>query len=286
MSQDQPQEMHWTIDGLRIAGLAWGEPSAPPVLALHGWLDNANSFAVLAPLLEGHYVVAIDLTGHGQSDRRSADATYNVWDDLPQILGVIDALGWKQCDLVGHSRGGIIATLFAAAKPDRIKKLVLLDALIPEPVEESIAPDQLGRFLDDRLRLMARDDRVLPDLESAPMARVRRGLYEDAARLLTSRAVAHSEHGVRWTSDPRLYGASASKLTAGQVAAVLGAIKAPVLVLLAEHGHARHPELLEMAREHLQNFESATLPGCHHFHMLESAPDIAQRIEEFLDQND
>lgn len=286
MIPDQPQALHWTIDGLRIAGLAWGEPSAPPVLALHGWLDNANSFAVLAPLLEGHYVVAIDLTGHGQSDRRSADATYNVWDDLPQILGVIDALGWKQCDLVGHSRGGIIATLFAAAKPDRIRHLVLLDALIPEPVEESIAPDQLGRFLDDRLRLMARDDRVLPDLESAATARVRKGLDEYAARLLTSRAVARSEHGVRWTSDPRLYGASASKLTAGQVEAVLGAIEAPVLVALAEDGHARHPELLELAQQHLRDFESVTLPGCHHFHMLDSAPMLAQRIREFLASND
>ena len=231
-------------------------------------------------------MVAIDLTGHGQSDRRSPDATYNVWDDLPQILGVIDALGWDRCGLVGHSRGGIISTLFAAAKPDRVKHLVLLDALIPEPIDESKAPEQLGRFVDDRLRLMARDDRVLPDLESAAMARVRRGLDENAARLLTSRAVAHTEHGVRWTSDPRLYGASASKLTAGQIKAILGAIEAPVLVALAEDGHARHPELLEMAREHLQNFRSVTLPGCHHFHMLASAPDIAHCIEEFLNQND
>ncbi len=286
MSLDQPRALEWTIDGLRVAGLAWGDSSDPPVLALHGWLDNANSFAVLAPLLQGYFAVAIDLTGQGQSDRRSADATYNVWDDLPQILGVIDALGWEHCELMGHSRGGIIATLFAAAKPDRINHLVLLDSLIPQPVDEDEAPDQLGRFLDDRLRLMARDDRILPDLETAATARVRKGIDANAARLLTERAVAHSEHGVRWTSDPRLYGASASKLTYGQIVAILGAIEAPVLVALAADGHARHPELLEMARQHLQNFESVTLPGCHHFHMLDSAPVLAQTIREFLSSND
>ena len=286
MSLEPARALNWTIDGLRIAGLGWGDPSAPPVLALHGWLDNANSFAVLAPLLQARHVVAIDLTGHGQSDRRSADATYNVWDDLPQILGVIDALGWQQCDLIGHSRGGTIATLFAAAKPDRVRRLVLLDALMPEPIDESMAAGQLGRFLDDRLRLMARDDRELPDLESAAMARVRRGLDENAARLLTSRAVAQTEHGVRWTSAPRLYGASASKLTAGQVASVLAAVEAPVLLVLAEQGHARHPELLAMAREHLRSLESVTLPGCHHFHMLDAAAEIAGYIEEFLEQHD
>ncbi len=285
MSRLQAKPLEWTVDGLRIAGLSWGDPSKPPVLALHGWLDNANSFAVLAPLLDSHHVVAIDLTGHGQSDRRSPDSTYNVWDDLPQILGVIDALGWPQCDLVGHSRGGIIATLFAAAKPDRIRHLVLLDALIPQPVDETEAPTQLGRFLDDRLRLMARDDRVLPDLEAAATARVRKGIDANAAQLLTERAVAHTEHGVCFTSDPRLYGASASKLTRGQIVAILQAIEAPVLVAMAKDGHARHPELLETAQQYLGNFESVTLPGCHHFHMLDSAPRLAQHIKEFLDRN-
>jgi len=276
----------WVVDGLKIAGLTWGDPEMPPVLALHGWLDNANSFAVLAPLLREHYVVAIDLTGHGQSDRRSADSTYNVWDDLPQILGVVDSLGWERFELIGHSRGGIIATLFAAARPSRVNRLVLLDALIPRPVDEADAPEQLGKFLDDRLRLMAKDDRILPDLEAAATARVRRGIDENAARLLTGRAVAKSEHGVRWTSDPRLYGASASKLTFGQLEAILGAIEAPVLLALADDGHGKHPELSDMASEYLKRARLVRFPGCHHFHMLDAAPQLAGEITEFFAGNE
>ena len=44
-------ECHWEVHGLRLAGLAWGDPASPPVLCLHGWLDNAASFDALASLL-------------------------------------------------------------------------------------------------------------------------------------------------------------------------------------------------------------------------------------------
>ena len=108
---EQATELSWEANGLHIAGLAWGDPAAKPMLALHGWLDNAASFACLAPLLGEYYIVAVDLTGHGLSDKRSKDATYQIWDDLPQIASVLDQLGWERFDLVGHSRGAVIASL-------------------------------------------------------------------------------------------------------------------------------------------------------------------------------
>ena len=99
--------MSWTVDGLTVAGMAWGPADGHPVLALHGWLDNAASFEVLAPILAGCRVVALDLTGHGLSDHRSEDATYLIWDDIPQVLKVIEALGWTDCTMLGHSRGAM-----------------------------------------------------------------------------------------------------------------------------------------------------------------------------------
>ena len=58
----------------RLAALAWGDPEAPTWLALHGWLDNAESFSRLAPLLVealGIRIVAIDFPGHGHSQPRA-----------------------------------------------------------------------------------------------------------------------------------------------------------------------------------------------------------------------
>ena len=72
MSEAQPL----TLAGGRLAALAWGEPSAPTWLALHGWLDNAASFSRLAPLLctrLGVRIVALDFSGHGHSLHGAGD---------------------------------------------------------------------------------------------------------------------------------------------------------------------------------------------------------------------
>ncbi len=67
-----------TADGLTYAGIEWGEPDGYPILALHGWLDNALSFSVLAPFLSEYRLIALDLSGQGLSDHRSLDATYHI----------------------------------------------------------------------------------------------------------------------------------------------------------------------------------------------------------------
>ena len=64
MSAAGPLPLQWEINGLKLAGLSWGKPGDRPLLALHGWLDNAASFSLLAPLMTGYNVVALDLTGH------------------------------------------------------------------------------------------------------------------------------------------------------------------------------------------------------------------------------
>ena len=83
-----PIEHRFAYDGLDIAACEWGDPAGVPVLALHGWLDNCGSFAPLGRLLRGVRLVALDLPGHGHSSHRSADGTYNIWQDV----GVVHAV--------------------------------------------------------------------------------------------------------------------------------------------------------------------------------------------------
>lgn len=274
--------VQWRVNGLELAGLSWGHPGEQPLLALHGWLDNAASFTRLAPLLAGYHVVALDLTGHGRSARRSADASYHIWDDLPEILGVLDHLGWEAFDLVGHSRGAIISTLLASVFPERVRHLVLLDAVAPDAVAEERFPEQLRTALLDKKRLLDKPNRTFPSFEQAVASRATRGLSEAAARLLAERNLKESTAGSEWMTDPRLRGASAVKMTQGQIQAVLKALRMPTLLMLAEETPAQYREVADWTLPFIEKLTVLEVKGGHHFHMETSAEDIALRIQKFL----
>ncbi|WP_206613464.1 alpha/beta fold hydrolase [Parahaliea mediterranea] len=285
-AMSQAEEAHWEIDGLRLAGLCWGPQDGQPVLALHGWQDNAASFARLAPQLTGCRVVAVDLSGQGRSSFRSADATYQIWDDVPQLITLLDRLGWQRCALLGHSRGGIIATLVAAAAPQRISHLVMLDGIVPEAVPETAFPFQLGRFVSERDRALARQARRYPSRDAAVEARVRNGFNRECAETLALRGLeGDSEQGWAWRIDPRLRAASAVKMTDGQIRATLGAIRAPALLLRAGRGMMQHEPLVELARGHIPQLRVTQVDGGHHFHMEAVVDSLVPDLLAFLAQD-
>jgi pimeloyl-ACP methyl ester carboxylesterase len=282
MSERTARQASWVVNGLTIEGLCWGDERLPPLLALHGWLDNAASFAVLAPLLSKYHVVALDLTGHGKSSRRSADSSYQIWDDLPEIMGVIGQLGWTNFELMGHSRGAIISSILASVIPNRINHLVLLDAVAPQAVAESEFSKQLAKFLKDKPRGLLREGRVYPTMDDAIGARTKGGLSNEAAQLLAQRSLQRRGDGYMWISDPRLYGASAVKLTQGQKQAILENLSMPVLFLQAENGLTHMGDIRKESEKFIANFYAETVPGGHHFHMEESVANVVARISRFL----
>ena len=115
-----PRERKFELPAYSLAAEVWGSPGDRPILASHGWLDNAGSFELLAPLLPGCEIVALDLAGHGSSGSRSVDSAYNLWQDVGDLLDVADELAWPRCTLLGHSRGAGISMLFAATFPERV----------------------------------------------------------------------------------------------------------------------------------------------------------------------
>jgi pimeloyl-ACP methyl ester carboxylesterase len=286
MTANLPQELFWDVHGLRLAGLSWGDPTNPPLLALHGWLDNAASFSLLAPLLNSYHVVALDLTGHGRSSHRSGDATYQIWDDLPEIIGVLEQLEWQQFYLLGHSRGAIISEILACAIPERVRRLVLLDGVGTLGVAEDKFATQMRKFLDDKQQLMSRDLRVFDTQELAIQQRLKRGdLTSEAAHLICLRNLQKKGDGYSWTTDPRLKGASAVKLTPGHMEAVWCGLSMPALLLLAESGRDGHLEYAEMAAQHIPDLLMESCSGRHHFHMEDGVAAVAGRIDKFLQES-
>lgn len=280
------REVSFEIDGLTYAGLEWGKPEAPLMLALHGWLDNALSFSVLAPLLKELRVVALDLSGQGHSDHRSQDASYHIWDDIPQLVGIVEQLGGGPVAILGHSRGAAIAVLLAAALGSRCSHLVLLDGLLPSPIAAASVPEQFARAQRDKRDSGKYRSRTFAGVEEFVAARGKLGFSEESARLLAPRALRLGSDGntMELTHDPRLNHASAIKLTQEMCRVFYGSVQAKTLVLVAEEGLFIRAggEAARRALDEVRDCQVEQIPGGHHTHMENGSPIMADYINRFL----
>lgn len=115
-------------DGLTLRVLEWGPETAPPVVMLHGIRGYAQTFATLAGALLPHFrTIAYDQRGRGESDWDPARQYYT--DAYVRDLESIARELRLECfDLLGHSMGGIAAYVYAAAHPERVRRLIVEDA--------------------------------------------------------------------------------------------------------------------------------------------------------------
>ncbi len=270
----------------KLAALEWGPPDGSPVLAVHGWLDNAASFSGLAPMLEGLRVIALDLTGHGRSDCRPSTHSHYFVDWVPEIIEAADVLGFESFALVGHSMGAGISSLVPAAVPGRVVRLVLLEGAGPLTTPPEDAPTLLRRALEDERRVAASSPKVHPDLESAVAARCHgTDLDPASARLLVERSVEAVEDGVRFTFDPRLRTRSRWRFTEPQVLAFLAAIDCPVLAVRARSGWPVPEEQMAARLDVIPDVTRVEVEGGHHVH-LTHPERVAPAVREFLRGND
>ena len=169
----RPREVE--VDGLRLRYVELGEGTSVPVLLLHGFGADLNTWMFTQPALaEGTRVVALDLPGHGGSSKELPDAG---GETLAAIVGkALAALGIERMHLVGHSMGGGIASSFALRQPERIATLSLI-------ASASLGAEINAAFIDGFVRASRRREavEVLSLLVHDP-ALVSRTMVEDVLR--------------------------------------------------------------------------------------------------------
>ncbi len=133
-----------TVNGLRLHYVDFGGGGRPTV-AIHGITSAGWSFADVANGLQGvARLIAPDTRGHGDS-QWSAGAAYGSEAAATDVIGVMDALGLGEVDLIGHSWGGLIALTVAALAGSRIRRLVMIDIAPSSTVKpEDVPPRPLG----------------------------------------------------------------------------------------------------------------------------------------------
>lgn len=160
--------------GRRLRCLEQGSSEAAPVLLLHGFGADLNGWMFTQPALaEDRRTIALDLPGHGGSDKDVGDGDTALVDAAAAAL---DALGIDRVHLVGHSLGGAIAVLLAARRPTRIATLTLI-------APAGLGPEINATFIDGFVRAARRKDavEVLQLLVHDP-ALVSRTMVEDVLR--------------------------------------------------------------------------------------------------------
>ncbi|KAF0883177.1 SERHL protein, partial [Crocuta crocuta] len=216
-------ELKLAVPWGHIAAKLWGSQKSPPVLCLHGWLDNANSFDRLIPLLPKDFCyVAMDFGGHGLSSHYSPGLLYYQQNFVIEIQRVVAALKWNRFSIMGHSFGGLVGGMFSCIFPEMVDKLILLDTtpFVLDLKEQENLITYKRRVIEHMLQVEASQKPqqvVSPEEMLQGFLKNNSHLGEECARLLLQRgttqvatgtdsrcprplAISPPEHGIEFTS--------------------------------------------------------------------------------------
>ena len=237
----------------------------PPVVFVHGLGGTAMCFEAQARALSPDYrVIRFDLEGHGRSPLSRTPDIASWADDLGQLL---DALPAAKATVVGHSLGSLVAQHFAATRPDRVDKLVLLSALreIPEAARQG-SIDRAALVRNHGMDAVA--NAIAESTTGSSTHRDRPELIGFVKELLLGQ-------------DREAYALGCEAL-ANSHDPDLSAFAAPTLLIAGRDDAASTPERMQLLADSLLNAEVAIVEGSGQWTAVEAAADVSALIRRFL----
>jgi pimeloyl-ACP methyl ester carboxylesterase len=253
------------VAGHRVHYLAEGPGNGPVVVLVHGlgghgedWL-NLSAYLVKA----GYRVYLPDLPGYGRSEQ-PADFSYSVHDEAEAVVGFLDALGLKQVDLGGWSMGGGIAQHVAIKHPERVRRLMLFDA---------VGLDQMPTF----------DVRLFTPITPAELDQLDALLYPNPPKVpgFIARDILRHSAMNAWVIHRAL-----DSMRTGQDATdtLLPGLRMPVLIVWGAEDRIIPLSQGETIHRLVPQSELDVFPGCGHMAPTQCAAQIGPKVVEFVQQ--
>jgi pimeloyl-ACP methyl ester carboxylesterase len=281
-----------TIRGLRTHIRHWGREGAPKLFMAHGWMDMSASFQfVVDALQQDWHVIAHDWRGFGLTERAGND-TYWFPDYFADLEAILDHYSPEApVNLLGHSMGGNIVSVYAGIRPERVARLINLEGFGLAATRPAQAPGRYAKWLDE-LKAPA-TMRGYASLEEvvARLQKTNPRLPADRAAFLAGHWAAQNADGqYEILGDPAHKRPGPLLYQVEEVLACWRRITAPVLWVEAEHTNmwlwmgpkeeARHEVDRRLAQ--LQKVTPRMMPDAGHMLHHDQPELLARMIEEFL----
>lgn len=269
---DAPTHGEVKVEGARIHYLQWGQRGRPGIVFVHGGAAHAHWWSFIAPLFTREYcVAALDLSGHGDSDRRDAYPR-ELW--AREVIAVAADAGFDGPPIVvGHSMGGFVTITAAVDYGDRLAGAVVLDSPVRRPDPEEVEGARGKSF---------RNPKVYPDVETA--LRHFRTVPDQPTSLpyvidhIGRTSLEEVENGFTWKFDPVIF----ERTTPRATHEILPDVRCRLALFRAEHGLVT-PDIGETMYELLgRNAPVIEIPEAYHHIMLDQPLSLVTGLRTLL----
>ena len=244
-----PTSQSFVSQRLRLHYVDWGNPTAPPLILLHGGRDHCRNWDWVAQdLRKDFHIVAPDLRGHGDS-AYSPSGDYSMQAFVYDLAQFIHQQKLAPVRIVAHSLGGGIALRYSGVYPETVAKLVAIEGLGPSPAQQAArakrtAAERLRQWVSDTRALAGRVPRRYASIEEAygRMQGENRHLTPEQARYLTVHGVSQNEDGTySWKFDNYVRSFSPVDFQPEEMQALWANITCPVLLINGKESWASDP---------------------------------------------
>jgi pimeloyl-ACP methyl ester carboxylesterase len=256
-------ESRWTtLDGARIHYVNYGKGDEALVL-IHGWTCNLDNWRdQFADFAKRNRVIAIDLPGHGESDKPQANYSMDLF--ARAVEAVMRDAKVKRAVLVGHSMGTPVARQFYRKYPEQTLAIVVVDGLLHPFGDKAMLAGMIASFRGPNYREAATqmmNALAGPNLQTEVKERIKTSTMNTPQHVLVSAMEGMADDSI-WGNDK---------------------INVPVLAIMAKSPFVP-PNIEELDREICPNMEFHMGEGVGHFIMMEKPKEFNAAVIQFLDE--